>query len=178
MEVRGVFIVGGCSRELETLRDAWAILPEILLSTEGTDAPMVVPSGSQLGDEDLRARLDGARVVIAGCGTEPGLARRLAGMTRTPVLAVPLPPADPPDPDEGLECLLEVCPREGDPSYAVLAVGSAGARNACLLTVAILAGDDPELAAVLDRFRSRQAATVMESRVALHEDPPSAPLSP
>jgi 5-(carboxyamino)imidazole ribonucleotide mutase len=101
----------------------------------------------------------GLRVVIAGAGGAAHLPGMLAAKTRLPVLGVPVRSAA----LSGLDSLLSIVQMPKGVPVGTLAIGEAGAANAALLAVAILAVTDPALAARLDAWRAAQAAEVAES---------------
>ena len=95
----------------------------------------------------------GFEVVIAAAGGAAHLAGVLAAHTLLPVLGVPMEsPAL-----KGLDSLLSTVQMPGGIPVGTLAIGSAGARNAALLAIAILANSRPELREKLKRFRADQA---------------------
>ena len=98
----------------------------------------------------------GFEVIIAAAGGAAHLAGVLAAQTVLPVLGVPMEsPAL-----KGLDSLLSTVQMPGGIPVGTLAIGSAGARNAALLAIAILANSRPELREKLKRFRAEQADKV------------------
>jgi 5-(carboxyamino)imidazole ribonucleotide mutase len=98
----------------------------------------------------------GFEVIIAAAGGAAHLAGVLAAQTLLPVLGVPMEsPAL-----KGLDSLLSTVQMPGGIPVGTLAIGSAGARNAALLAIAILANSRPELREKLKRFRAEQADKV------------------
>jgi 5-(carboxyamino)imidazole ribonucleotide mutase len=98
----------------------------------------------------------GFEVIIAGAGGAAHLAGVLAAHTLLPVLGVPMEsPAL-----KGMDSLLSTVQMPGGIPVGTLAIGSAGARNAALLSIAILANSRPELREKLKRFRAEQAEKV------------------
>jgi 5-(carboxyamino)imidazole ribonucleotide mutase len=98
----------------------------------------------------------GFEVIIAGAGGAAHLAGVLAAHTVLPVLGVPMEsPAL-----KGMDSLLSTVQMPGGIPVGTLAIGSAGARNAALLSIAILANSRPELREKLKRFRAEQAEKV------------------
>lgn len=97
---------------------------------------------------------EAAVFVVANTSVDP-LSARVAGHTAKPVLAVPLEAAG----VTGLESLRATT--GGGPPVASLAIGKAGATNAALLAVAILANADEGLRGKLDAFRAEQTARVL-----------------
>ncbi|MGD0362028.1 MAG: 5-(carboxyamino)imidazole ribonucleotide mutase [Bryobacteraceae bacterium] len=98
----------------------------------------------------------GIEVIIGAAGGAAHLAGVLAAQTVVPVLGVPMEsPAL-----KGLDSLLSTVQMPGGIPVGTLAIGSAGARNAALLAIAILANSRPELREKLKRFRAEQADKV------------------
>jgi 5-(carboxyamino)imidazole ribonucleotide mutase len=103
----------------------------------------------------------GLEVIIAGAGGAAHLAGAAAAHTLLPVLGVPIEsPAL-----KGLDSLLSTVQMPGGVPVATLAIGKAGAINAALLAVAILAAKRPELREALRRFRAEQADKVRGERL-------------
>ena len=105
--------------------------------------------------ESARAR--GLACIIAGAGGAAHLAGVLAAKTTLPVLGVPMPSRH----LQGLDSLLSTVQMPGGIPVATFAIGEAGATNAALFAVAILAGRDPALAEKLDAFRRTQSERVL-----------------
>ena len=98
----------------------------------------------------------GFEVIVAAAGGAAHLAGVLAAQTVLPVLGVPMEsPAL-----KGLDSLLSTVQMPGGIPVGTLAIGTAGARNAALLAIAILANSRPELREKLKRFRAEQADKV------------------
>lgn len=100
----------------------------------------------------------GLRAIIAGAGGAAHLPGMLAAKTRVPVLGVPVQSRA----LSGLDSLLSIVQMPKGVPVGTLAIGEAGAANAALLAVAMLATTDPALAARLDAWRSAQSAAVSE----------------
>jgi phosphoribosylaminoimidazole carboxylase PurE protein len=111
------------------------------------------------------ARDRGLQVLIAGAGAAAHLAGVMAAGTTLPVLAVPLAAT----PLAGFDALLASVQMPAGVPVATLAVGKAGARNAGLLAVEILALSDPALARELQASRSRMAEAVSKKSQRLQE---------
>ena len=98
----------------------------------------------------------GLEVIVAAAGGAAHLAGVLAAQTVLPVLGVPMEsPAL-----KGLDSLLSTVQMPGGIPVGTLAIGTAGARNAALLAIAILANSRPDLREKLKRFRAEQADKV------------------
>jgi 5-(carboxyamino)imidazole ribonucleotide mutase len=98
----------------------------------------------------------GARCFIAGAGGAAHLAGVIAGKTTLPVLGVPMPSKY----LQGLDSLLSIVQMPKGIPVATFAIGEAGAANAGLFAVAMLALNDGELAQRLQAFRIKQAEAV------------------
>ena len=98
----------------------------------------------------------GIEVIIGAAGGAAHLAGALAAQTVLPVLGVPMESAA----LKGLDSLLSTVQMPGGIPVGTLAIGTAGARNAALLAIAILANSRPELREKLKRFRAEQAEKV------------------
>jgi 5-(carboxyamino)imidazole ribonucleotide mutase len=99
----------------------------------------------------------GLKVIIAGAGGAAHLPGMAAAKTRLPVLGVPVLSRS----LQGVDSLLSIVQMPRGIPVGTLAIGEAGAVNAALLAVAILATSDAELAVRLDDYRARQTAAVL-----------------
>ena len=99
----------------------------------------------------------GLKVLIGAAGGAAHLAGVLAAKTELPVLAVPMPSKH----LQGLDSLLAMVQMPGGIPVATFAIGEAGATNAALFAVAMLALSDPELAKKLSEFRISQTEKVL-----------------
>jgi len=106
--------------------------------------------------EEARGR--GLRCIIAGAGGAAHLPGMLAAKTPLPVLGVPVTSAQ----LQGLDSLLSIVQMPAGVPVATFAIGPAGAHNAGLFAVAILALTDAALAARLDAFRAAQTERVLK----------------
>ena len=102
------------------------------------------------------AEARGIQVVIAGAGGAAHLPGMVAAHTLLPVLGVPVQSQA----LQGLDSLLSIVQMPGGVPVATLAIGKAGATNAGLLAVAILATSRPDLREQLRAFRDDQTAHV------------------
>jgi 5-(carboxyamino)imidazole ribonucleotide mutase len=98
----------------------------------------------------------GVRCFIAGAGGAAHLAGVIAGKTTLPVLGVPMPSRH----LQGLDSLLSIVQMPKGIPVATFAIGEAGAANAGLFAVAMLALNDAELAQRLQLFRKKQSEAV------------------
>ena len=108
-------------------------------------------------DYAATAQARGLKVLIGAAGGAAHLAGVLAAKTELPVLAVPMPSKH----LQGLDSLLAMVQMPGGIPVATFAIGEAGAVNAALFTVAMLALNDAEIAKKLADFRANQTEKVL-----------------
>ncbi len=141
----------GSSSDWETLRAATAILAEFGIAHEAR-----VVSAHRMPDEMFdyaeAAVGRGLRAIIAGAGGAAHLPGMLAAKTTVPVLGVPIESKH----LKGLDSLYSIVQMPKGIPVATFAIGSAGAANAALFAVALLAADDAELRGRLEAYRARQ----------------------
>jgi 5-(carboxyamino)imidazole ribonucleotide mutase len=109
--------------------------------------------------EDAAGR--GLRCIIAGAGGAAHLPGMLASKTTLPVLGVPMPSRH----LQGLDSLLSIVQMPAGIPVATFAIGNAGAGNAALYAVAMLALNDPDLADRLAEFRRTQERRILDLRL-------------
>jgi len=150
----------GSSSDWETMKHAAEMLERFevpherhIVSAHRTPAWMAEFAGAAEGR--------GLQVIIAGAGGAAHLPGMAAAHTVLPVLGVPVQSAA----LQGLDSLLSIVQMPGGVPVATLAIGKAGAINAALLAVAILAGSRPELRARLHAFRDEQTRKVRQERL-------------
>ena len=100
----------------------------------------------------------GLACIIAGAGGAAHLPGMLASKTTVPVLGVPVPSRY----LKGMDSLLSIVQMPKGIPVATFAIGEAGATNAALYAVAMLAVNDSSLAEKLEAFRNNQHATVLD----------------
>jgi len=103
----------------------------------------------------------GLEVIVAGAGGAAHLPGMVASHTLLPVLGVPVESHA----LKGLDSLLSIVQMPGGVPVGTLAIGPAGAKNAGLFAVAILAGRRPELREKLRSFRAEQTEKVRRDRL-------------
>ena len=101
----------------------------------------------------------GIEVIIAGAGGAAHLPGMCASQTVLPVLGVPVESKA----LKGLDSLLSIAQMPAGVPVGTLAIGQAGAKNAALLAISILANSRPELRKKLHTFRSKQTKDVLKS---------------
>ena len=107
------------------------------------------------------AEARGIEVIIAGAGGAAHLPGMVAAHTVLPVLGVPVQSAA----LEGLDSLLSIVQMPGGVPVGTLAIGKAGATNAGILAVSILANSRPDLRTRLREFRAEQTQKVRQERL-------------
>jgi 5-(carboxyamino)imidazole ribonucleotide mutase len=155
-----VAVIMGSTSDWETMRHAVEALdrfdvPYETLVVSAHRTPVWMAEFAQ------GAEARGIEVIIAGAGGAAHLPGMTAAHTVLPVLGVPVQSAA----LNGLDSLLSIVQMPGGVPVGTLAIGNAGATNAGLLAVAILATSRPELRDRLRAFRAEQTAKVREDRV-------------
>lgn len=105
------------------------------------------------------AKQRGLRLIIAGAGGAAHLPGMVAANTSLPVLGVPIKSRA----LDGLDSLLSIAQMPAGIPVATFAIGEAGARNAGLFAVSMLASHDQRLSKALETYRSRQTKTVLDN---------------
>ena len=144
-------VVMGSSSDWEVMQHAVAILKEFGVVFEAQ-----VVSAHRMPDDMFAyaesAQSKGLRAIIAGAGGAAHLPGMIAAKTAVPVLGVPVPSKY----LRGEDSLLSIVQMPKGVPVATFAIGEAGAANAALFAIAMLASGDAELAQKLSEFRSRQ----------------------
>jgi 5-(carboxyamino)imidazole ribonucleotide mutase len=157
-----ISIALGSSSDWDTLRHAADILDSFGVTYEAR-----VLSAHRMPDDMFRyaeeAQSRGLRAIIAGAGGAAHLPGMLAAKTVVPVLGVPVPSRH----LQGLDSLYSIVQMPRGIPVATFAIGAAGAANAALFAIAMLAQHDAALLAKLVEFRARQteAARAMTSEL-------------
>ena len=151
-----VGIIMGSKSDWETMLEAHRVLDEFGVPHEyrvlsAHRAPRAV------GEYASTAEERGLRVIIGAAGAAAHLAGVLAAYTILPVLGVPIEsPAL-----KGMDSLLSTVQMPGGIPVGTLAIGKAGAKNAALLAIAMLATTDKALRDKLQAYREKQTQTVL-----------------
>ena len=148
----------GSQSDWETMHKTAAMLDEFgigygvkIISAHRTPARLTAFAKS--------AENEGYLVIIAGAGGAAHLPGMLAANTHLPVLGVPVESAA----LKGMDSLLSIVQMPAGVPVGALAIGQAGAKNAALLAVQILALSNPKLKNSIKDWRAKQTATVAES---------------
>jgi 5-(carboxyamino)imidazole ribonucleotide mutase len=151
-----VGVVMGSQSDWETMREACSILDEFGVKYEARVVSAhrtphwMVQYASAASDRGLK-------LLIAGAGGAAHLPGMVASCTSLPVLGVPVSSRQ----LSGLDSLLSIVQMPGGIPVGTLAIGPAGAKNAGLLAVRILALQDPSLSTKLDEFIQKQTEKVL-----------------
>ena len=124
-----------------------------------------------LAEFAAQAESRGVEVIIAGAGGAAHLPGMVAAQTIVPVLGVPVQSKA----LNGMDSLLSIVQMPAGIPVGTLAIGNAGAANAALLAVAILANSRPELRDRLRKFRDEQTRSVRENPDPTRAKSPAAP---
>ncbi len=144
-------VVMGSSSDWDTMQHAVQILQQFGISHEAR-----VVSAHRMPD-DMFAYAEGAaarglRAIIAGAGGAAHLPGMLAAKTTVPILGVPVASKH----LSGVDSLHSIVQMPKGIPVATFAIGAAGAANAALFAVAMLAADNPGLRKQLDAYRAHQ----------------------
>ena len=146
----------GSKSDWGTMRQAAELLEEF-----GVDHECRVLSAHRTPAETAeyvgQAEQRGIEVILAAAGGAAHLAGVCAAHTLVPVLGIPMESAA----LKGLDSLLSTVQMPAGIPVGTLGIGAAGARNAALLAVAILANSRPELRERLRQFRAKQSEKVL-----------------
>jgi 5-(carboxyamino)imidazole ribonucleotide mutase len=152
-----VGVVMGSKSDWETMSESEKILKQFgvphecrVVSAHRTPDTMVEYAKS--------AKSRGLRVIIAGAGGAAHLPGMLAAQTMLPVFGVPIQSRA----LNGIDSLLSIAQMPGGVPVGTLAIGTAGAINAALLAIRVLALNDTELAQRLQKFHDDQRDNVLK----------------
>jgi 5-(carboxyamino)imidazole ribonucleotide mutase len=151
-------IVMGSTSDWETMKAAAKMLEDFGVRYEAK-AMSAHRTPHAVAEWASNAKKNGMKVIIAAAGGAAHLAGVVAAHTTLPVLGVPMPSKH----LQGLDSLLSTVQMPKGIPVATFAIGDAGAANAALFAVALLAVEDKALAAKLDEFRRKQTKAVLET---------------
>ena len=151
-------IVMGSTSDWETMKAAAKMLEEFGVGYEAK-AMSAHRTPKQVAEWAEGAAKRGVKAIIAAAGGAAHLAGVVAAHTTLPVLGVPMPSKH----LQGLDSLLSTVQMPKGIPVATFAIGEAGAANAALFAVALLALADTDLAKKLQAFRARQTEAVLKT---------------
>src|SRR3954470_19424650 len=155
-----VSIIMGSKSDWPTMEHASKVLDDFGVSHE-TKIVSAHRTPDLLFEFAKSAESRGLEVIIAGAGGAAHLPGMCASQTVLPVLGVPVESRA----LKGLDSLLSIAQMPAGVPVGTLAIGEAGAKNAALLAVAILANSRPALRKALHTFRSKQTKTVLRTKL-------------
>lgn len=145
----------GSKSDFSTMKHSCEMLDKFSVKYE-TKVVSAHRTPQRLYDFARGAEKNGTQVIIAGAGGAAHLPGMTASLTQIPVLGVPVESKA----LKGLDSLLSIAQMPAGIPVGTLAIGEAGAKNAALLAVAILALSDKKLAKKLADFRLNQTKSV------------------
>jgi 5-(carboxyamino)imidazole ribonucleotide mutase len=151
-------IVMGSASDWETMKAAAKLLEEFGVAYEAK-AMSAHRTPHAVAEWAHGAKKAGMKAIIAAAGGAAHLAGVVAAHTTLPVLGVPMPSKH----LQGLDSLLSTVQMPKGIPVATFAIGEAGAANAALFAVALLALSDPAMAKKLDEFRKQQTEAVLKA---------------
>jgi 5-(carboxyamino)imidazole ribonucleotide mutase len=153
-------IIMGSTSDWETMKHAVDILQEFGVPHE-TKVVSAHRTPALLTEYATTAEARGLQVIIAGAGGAAHLPGMVASQTILPVLGVPVQSRA----LNGLDSLLSIVQMPAGIPVATFAIGPAGAKNAALFAVAILAHHDAALREKLHQFRTQQTNKVLQDQL-------------
>ena len=151
-----VGIIMGSSSDWETMQAAADTLDSMSIAHE-VRVISAHRTPDLLFEYAASARERGLKAIIAGAGGAAHLPGMAAAKTTVPVLGVPVLTKT----LGGIDSLLSIAQMPSGIPVATFAIGTAGARNAALFAVAIIANESAEVRLALDAFRMAQTAAVL-----------------
>jgi 5-(carboxyamino)imidazole ribonucleotide mutase len=155
-----VAVIMGSSSDWETMKNTADVLEQF-----GVEHERHIVSAHRtpvwMAEFATAAEARGIEVIIAGAGGAAHLPGMVASHTVLPVLGVPVQSAA----LQGLDSLLSIVQMPGGVPVGTLAIGKAGATNAGILAVSILANSRPDLRAKLRDFRNEQTQKVRSEQL-------------
>jgi 5-(carboxyamino)imidazole ribonucleotide mutase len=153
-----IAIVMGSKSDWETLTPASELLTEFGVPWIA-EVVSAHRTPERLFNFARNAKAEGISLIIAGAGGAAHLPGMIAAMTPLPVLGVPVQSKA----LSGLDSLLSIVQMPKGVAVGTLAIGAAGAFNAALLAIQMLAINDSALAEKLDQWRAKQTQTVLDN---------------
>lgn len=153
-----VAIIMGSTSDWETMKNAADILKDFGVAHE-CKVVSAHRTPDLLFEFAKSAEERGIEVIIAGAGGAAHLPGMCASQTVLPVLGVPVQSKA----LSGMDSLLSIVQMPAGIPVGTLAIGTAGAKNAALFAISILANSRPELREKLHEFRQKQTDSVLES---------------
>jgi 5-(carboxyamino)imidazole ribonucleotide mutase len=153
-----VGVIMGSSSDWPTMKHATTILHDFTVPFEARIVS-AHRTPALLTAYATEAETRGLKVIIAGAGGAAHLPGMIAAQTVVPILGVPVKS----NALSGIDSLLSIAQMPGGIPVGTLAIGDAGAKNAGLLAIQMLAMFDSALCSRLKEFRSKQTETVLNT---------------
>ncbi|MBF0180403.1 MAG: 5-(carboxyamino)imidazole ribonucleotide mutase [Magnetococcales bacterium] len=158
-----VGILMGSDSDWEVMKEAGKVLKAFSVPFE-----MLVTSAHRTPERTHEyastAHKRGVRILIVGAGAAAHLAGVVAAISNLPVIGVPLAATD----LQGMDALLSTVQMPGGIPVATMAIGKAGAKNAALFALRILALGDAAIAGELEKYKAKMAEEVILKNERLH----------
>ena len=161
-----VGVIMGSKSDWKTMQNATDILEEFNIKYE-TQVVSAHRTPDIMNTYAQSAIKKGLKVIIAGAGGAAHLPGMIAAQTILPVIGVPIQSST----LNGLDSLLSIVQMPAGVPVATVAIGPAGAKNAGLLAVSIIAINNPPIHQKLIQFREQQATKTMNSKIETNQKP-------
>ncbi len=155
-----VSVIMGSTSDWDTMKNAADILKDFEVPHE-CKVVSAHRTPDLLFEFAKTAESRGIEVIIAGAGGAAHLPGMCASQTVLPVLGVPVKSRA----LSGMDSLLSIVQMPAGIPVGTLAIGDAGAKNAALFAISILANSRPDLREKLKKFRENQTSSVLESKL-------------
>lgn len=146
-----VAVIMGSESDLSTMKNTIEILKDFAVNYE-VKITSAHRTPETMFDYAKNAKQKGIKIIIAAAGGAAHLPGMVASLTTLPVLGVPIKSKV----LAGIDSLLSIVQMPAGVPVGTLAIGNAGAKNAALMAISILALENKDLAMKLDKFRKQQ----------------------
>jgi 5-(carboxyamino)imidazole ribonucleotide mutase len=150
-----VAVIMGSQSDYDTMKKAVDILEEFNIETV-VNIVSAHRTPERLYEFSKSAKKNDIDVIIAGAGGAAHLPGMVAALTTLPVLGVPIKSKS----LKGMDSLLSIVQMPAGIPVGSLAIGEAGAKNAALLAISILALNNVQISKKLDEYRKKQTSNV------------------
>ncbi len=157
-----VSIIMGSQSDLDTVQEAIAVLQEFKVEYD-VKVLSAHRTPKELAEYVEQAPQQGTKIFIAAAGGAAALAGVVASHTTLPVIGIPIETSS----LKGMDSLLSTVQMPGGVPVACMAIGKAGAKNAALLAIAILAIADESLVARLASYKDTMRQKIKDIKITL-----------
>lgn len=161
-----VGVIMGSKSDWPTMSEAAKLLDEFSVANE-CEIVSAHRTPQWMCEYAENAEKRGLQILLAGAGGAAHLPGMVASMTVLPVLGVPIESKS----LKGMDSLLSIVQMPGGVPVGTLAIGTAGAKNAALLAIRILATTRPELNEKLHKFQEEQSSKVRTDKLPPYDEP-------